>query len=351
MEHPGRNWNRIECWCNQYLGKILPAQVLRWLWVLVHTAAGGYILLLTLFGSLGYVLFLGAPIHELCKETIVAADPAVINPANEGRLVRLCGQLTTTEWVTDPLTGVQARTPWLVRSAGVPLFQPQESEKIVDKTFYAQEWRLGVFRIPHYRPDYHCQTEELTADQLQFTQPAEGYQVTPPQPGDSGVLLSSSQGEPLCYIWYYYYSGPVYIVARQCGDQLLMGDPAASFSYYKPSAFSSGEAFYCLVFLLLGSGGHFIILCLAFSCFRSAQWHATKGRDLFRLPLCLASGLVVGIFCCLYCGIYLVSGNFFHIDLTTNPAHVPGALFLAGGLGLLAYLWKRWREASPAAPR
>ena len=36
MEHPGKVWNAIETWCNKVLGRVLPAQALRWLWVLVH---------------------------------------------------------------------------------------------------------------------------------------------------------------------------------------------------------------------------------------------------------------------------------------------------------------------------
>ena len=75
MEHPGRNWNRIECWCNHYLAKLLPSQALRWLWVLAHTAVGGYILLSTLVGSLGYIICLGWPIYEFCQEKVYEADP------------------------------------------------------------------------------------------------------------------------------------------------------------------------------------------------------------------------------------------------------------------------------------
>jgi hypothetical protein len=352
MEHPGRNWNRIECWCNHYLAKLLPSQALRWLWVLAHTAVGGYILLSTLVGSLGYIICLGWPIYEFCQEKVYEADPAVINPAHEGRLVSLTGQLSTTEWVTDPLTGVQARTPWLRRSTSSPLPRTAAAEKFDDETFYANEWQLGAYRISHYKPDYVYSSMLLPSDQLQFSQPAEGYQVTPPQPGESSsVLLTTTQGEPLCLISYCSDSAPLYIVARQCGNQLLMNDPAAKISLYPTDNKITGHFWEFAVLLTMGSVAHFIMLCLAFSCLRSALWHATGGKDLFRLPLCRASVLVVGICCCLYCGIFLVSGDHALMSFHHTPSHhaiAPGVLFLLGGLGLLHLLWKQWRKAAPA---
>lgn len=49
MEHPGKVWNAIESRVNKYLGRILPAQVLRWLWVLVHGGLVFYCGLIALF--------------------------------------------------------------------------------------------------------------------------------------------------------------------------------------------------------------------------------------------------------------------------------------------------------------
>ena len=345
MEHPGKIWNIIECKCNQLLEHIVPRQALRWLWVLGHTAVAAYVFLTCLAGCIGYVLCIGLPVQKLCKEKIYDTDPAIVNPALEGKLVRLSGQLTTTHMACDPLTGIQAQEPWISRSINTPSRHiPVEilSKLQREATFYAPEWRLGAYCIRHYTPSYQLNSEkELTAEQLNFTQPKENWQITPPAPGESDITLTVPETRDTVTFRIYRNAAPVYIVARQCGNELLMDDPEASFSYYENRDISDfitldSSAITCLI---VGSLAHFGLLCLGLSCLRSAIWHATQGRNILRLPLWQVALPLVVISCCLTCGLFLLT------DGNTSRTLGPGLFFLIAGLGCLAFLARTWLHA------
>lgn len=345
MEHPGRIWNSIECTCNRFLEKLVPRQVLRWGWVLGHSTAALYVLILCLGACLGYIICIGLPVQKLCREKIYDADSVIVNPALEGKLVRLSGQLTSTHKASDPLTGIQVQAPWICRSI---LFEHQVPFRILKELkrkeiFYATEWHLGAYCIRHYTPPSHFNSrKELTAEQLQFTQPKENWQVTPPAPGESDITLTApGSNEPIIFHIYCNTTEPVYIVARQCGNELLMDDPEASFHYNGSWGLNDSITLdiYTIICLILGTLAHFGLLCLALSCIRSAIWHATQGRNILRLPLWQVAISMVVISCCLTIGLFLLT------DGNTTRTLVPGLIFLVAGLSSMAVLAHTWLHA------
>lgn len=377
MEHPGKIWNCIECFFNKYLRIIIPDKVLRWLWVLAHTAVAGYIFLGTLAGCLGYIFCIAMPTQKLCQEKIYEATPEFVNPAHEGKLVQLHGMLIPTTPVCDPLTGIQVKFPWLIRQF-YPLNDrlvdesPDVLEHIkeaLDKTFTAPEWHLGKFRIRNYTPTYYFESETLTADPfclqdspqtysfgkdthtadaVQFTQPKALWKVIPPKAGESAFLLvPPGTEEPIGFVKYSAHTQPVYIIARQCGNELLLDDPAAYFSTHAPYwnpliIMEDGTEIFLLI---IGGLIHFGILCLILSCLRSACWHATQGKNLLRLPLWQVASTLVGFFCFLYCGVYLLT------DDNTGNATGAGLIYLLLAMGLVTFLVRRWLAAAPAQKR
>lgn len=108
MEHPGKVWNAIESRVNKYLGRVLPAQAVRWLWVLVHGGLVYYGVPIALF----IIVMTGALFSHitgvLLQEQAVHAPSDVLNPANDGKLVKICGRVSIPAPACDPLTGVKA---------------------------------------------------------------------------------------------------------------------------------------------------------------------------------------------------------------------------------------------------
>jgi hypothetical protein len=94
------------------------------------------------------------------------------------------------------------------------------------------------------------------------------------------------------------------------------------------------------VLLLLGTGFHFALLCLAFSCLRSALWHATCSRNLIRLSLTQAAVLGVGFSICLSCSIFLLTED--------DQTFTPGLLFSLAATGIAIFTLQLWRYAKPA---
>lgn len=345
MEHPGKIWNCIETLVNKYLGHLLPPRSLRWLWELGYLALGVLALLHSLPACLGYLLCMEVYTENYCREEVFQADPAFVNPAHEGRLVRISGTLSSDSFVRDPLTGVQAKVPWLSRTRSQQQHAPLTEENAEWRmklhgadVFYAPEWRLGAFRIHHYAPSYREDESAIPPHQLSYTPTDEGWQVTPPQEGESFPRLTTPEGILIDYLEYTTRTKPVHIIARQCGNSLLMTDPSAEFRY-QPFVYveRAGFIFPVIPVLLLFQFG---TLCLALSCFRAALWHITMGKNLLRLPLCQAVLFIQGILCCASCALFL---------LLCEPAHksglAQGLIFAASGLLLGLSAYHRWRRA------
>ena len=78
MEHPGQLWNSIESAFNQLAGRLLPAAMLRWGWVLVHAALlCGTCLFLTLTTGVT-AFFVTDSIWSALSEPVYTATPEIV---------------------------------------------------------------------------------------------------------------------------------------------------------------------------------------------------------------------------------------------------------------------------------
>jgi hypothetical protein len=82
---------------------------------------------------------------------VVKGDPNRIDPANEGKLVHVSGELKTTARLTDPDFAISAEATLLVRN--VEMYELQENDK--DRTRYVKSWsavRKDSVRFPDNKP-------------------------------------------------------------------------------------------------------------------------------------------------------------------------------------------------------
>ncbi|MBO5683837.1 MAG: hypothetical protein J6R92_02710 [Akkermansia sp.] len=374
MEHPGHIWNSIETTLNQLAGHILPAPVLRWGWVLVHAGI--------LCGA-GMLLALTTAITAFCvsdciltyqSEPIYAATPDAVNPAHEGKLVKLSGIITTDTMTCDPLTGVQVKAPILTRTTTLSpdqkydqleFIKREEIEKQLNanplpplrrdttgpatsRACITGQGQLGAFRIPHFHwlPAYIYYTTPIPAKDLTFTQAEPGYQIRALSPESPHIVLSTEGGEDICYLQYYTGKDTFYIIARQYGNQLDLSDPDAYISTYESPLWDNrhrvrtrmleGQEIIGLLFMAITA--HFILIALALSSLRSGVWNATASRvDILRLPL-LHMGLLLGSSILLTAsGIFLMAHN--------DSNHItPGIGLIMAAVSILCYTFRRWQS-------
>ena len=347
MEHPGKIWKRLESCVNKYLSNFLPERGLRWLWMVVYFILGGISLLQSIFPCImcsSVIIFL---IHQCYEEKIYDADPSVIDIKHEGQLVRLSGRIDTITPLHDPLTGASINAPWVRREIYNTSPSP-ESEALLsqyhlrDKLFVSNDWLLGSFRIQH-NYDFSQIDEkeaELTAEQIQFTEPAEGIKITPPPPGGTGIKVSTIDDTEICMVEYITCNEPVYIIARQLEGNLYLNGPESRISLSPiPEMNKNGlnatifvTALACAVFL---SG----TLCFALSCLRTGLWHATAGKNLLRLPLWQASLLLTGIAICMGSGLGL---TLLPLSDEITRYSSTGQVLIIASCGLLAFGIQRY---------
>lgn len=376
MEHPGHIWNSIETAFNRLAGRFLPAAALRWVWVLVHAAilfgAGCWLALTTAgisFCVAGIILT-----HQ--SEPIYTATPDVINPAHEGKLVKISGVITSDSMVCDPLTGVQAKAAFLTRTT--TLNPEQEYSKLMysereqiemqmrartmpklrrgtegpeqTRITIAGQGKLGAFRIPRfgeYFGFFHF-TDSLKAKDLTFTQASPGLQARPLSPDSPHVILSTESGEDICYLQYYTGTTTGYLIARQFGNELDLTDQHAQFSTYESDSWQNRrhavrvlmEDQEMTIVLLLAISALCALMLLALASLRAGVWHATAGRvNILRLPLPHIS-LLLGIF------IILLGTGIIHIAACNHYelSAMPGIAVLMVAAGLLCHIICRWRQ-------
>ncbi len=383
MEHPGRIWNSIETAFNRLAGRFLPAAALRWVWVLVHAAilcgAGCWLALATAgisFCVTGIILT-----HQ--SEPIYTATPDVINPAHEGKLVKISGVITSDSMVCDPLTGVQAKGPFLTRTTTLNPRQDyyeltytereQIREEMVKRTMpelrrgtegpeqtritIAGQGKLGAFRIPRfgeYLGFFHF-TDSLKAKDLTFTQASPGLQARPLSPDSPHVVLSTEAGEDICYLQYYTGTTTGYIIARQFGNELDLTDQHAQFSTYESESWQNRrhairvlmEEQEMTVVLLLAILALFVLMHLALASLRAGVWHATAGRvNILRLPLphislLLSAGAILSGTAILQ----MMASR--HYELSAQP----GLAVLMAAAAVLCYTGLRWRSLADTTHR
>ena len=374
MEHPGHIWNSIETTFNQLAGCIFPASVLRWGWVLVHAAV--------LFGAglpLAFTTVLTAFCVSDCirvyrSEPIYTATPDAVNPAHEGKLVKISGIITTDTMTCDPLTGVQVKAPILTRTT--TLSPDKEYDKLefekkaeIEKQLNSSplpplrrsttgpeesraritgQGKLGPFHIPHFHwlPDYVYYTAPIPAKHLTFTQAEPGYQVRTISQESPHVILSTEAGEDICYLQYYSGEDTFYIIARQYGDQLDFSDPDAYIATYESDLWDNRhharqrilEGQDIAALLVMAIAAHFILISLALSSLRAGVWNATASRvDILRLPLLHISLLLSSVLILAASGIFLLP-----LDGCTHLT--PGIGLLMAAVVILCYTFRRWQS-------
>lgn len=355
MEHPGKNWNRIETRCNKYLSRILPPWALRWFWVLAHIGiicSSAFMCLIALilpsFLLAGCILFLNS-------EKIVDAAPTIIKPENNGRLVRMSGKISVPRPAFDSRTGVSAYVPVmkLEKISREPAASESTSGSEVPIStahrLFAPEWRMGAFRLLHAdRHDYFNYFEFSTAasvrrEELLFSQQAEGFAISPLSDESCAFRISTTDGRDLGIYEYLRPPEQYYLIGRQLDGEIDLGDPHAEIGHNEWSvskrrnrafraSFDAGEIIQggisCAIF--------YLFLCLMLSSVRAALYHASGGRNLLRLPLSQASLLLGGAAIC-------VAAAFIQqIEHDTQVSAVPCILSFIVPAGLLAYAVQQW---------
>lgn len=374
MEHPGQLWNSIESAFNQLAGRLLPAAVLRWGWVLVHAALlCGTCLFLTLTTGVT-AFFVTDSIWSALSEPVYTATPEIVNPAHEGKLVKISGVITSDSMVCDPLTGVQAKGPFLTRTTTLNpeqeynLLSREESSEIakhlvehmpelpgnsIDLSFMRNtltgQGKLGVFQIPRFGhlASYIYLKDIMPAQELTFTQAAPGLKARLLAPDSPHIILSTENGKDLCCFQYYTGTTTAYIIARQFGNELDLTDPDASFHTYETERWKEcsharhfmAEPREMAGILFVALSAHFILAAMALSSLRSGVWHASAGQvNLLRLPLLRISLLLGAFIQLLVCGIFLVSIAFYH-----HISPQPGLAALMAAAAILCYTIRRWQ--------
>lgn len=348
MEHPGKIWNRIETWANKYLGLVLPAVVLRWGWVLVHLDVAAFLGLHVLIG-LGLSSCLTAYIiDETIREKPIHAAADRINPANDGKLIKIEGVVNIPCQLCDPVSGVQARGIRLRRD----VMQKDDTLLLQSSCIYPESMRLGAFTLTNYKDKLGWIGDKVVAPQLTRGKPASGFSVTPHKSplhqscGNRQLYeVSSADGSRSSVVMYDVYEvEKLYLLGRQVGDAIDFSERGTYIYEGKPYSWDSPH------YKILGSGDiapALIVLVLAIllsvlvlSSLRSGLWHATGGHNLIRLPLVKAALLLdAGVFC-------PVVGIAFTADHSISQT-TPAALAIALGLGILAFTIRSWRELHP----
>ena len=258
----------------------------------------------------------------LLADDIVSVDPNRIEPANEGRMVYLEGEISVDEVLRDPLFGVEARAAVLFRevrtkgrtssSAATPADYQMPMVYRAD----SRNCRLGAYGLRDVDKDWHCSslplTEKNIPDSLKgrafltdimdgepreiHIQEADGsttivsFMVSCAPPTHWGQLVGRQHGEDVVpgYFCFYtkedyealpytrirnpreYYAYPVYSLCDIClrmGFAFLLATFSAYFCFYFiRKAFSHGSK-QPVVFLIFLS----VFLTLAF--FLWALWY------------------------------------------------------------------------------
>lgn len=341
MEHPGKVWNAIESWLNKYLGRILPAQVLRWLWVLVHGELVFYGGLITLY----LIVMTGALFShitgDMLQEQAVHAPADMVNPANDGKLVKICGRVSIPAPACDPLTGVKAHVIRLERISA-----PDKGNE-TEKCFYPHTLKVGAYTLANYEEELRYGVDEVMPVPLEFGQPAAGYSFAPCDETQKHFELSFLNGAERTRVQYRAYcEDTLYLVGRQVGNVLDFSDPEANIYTFRPVRWESnsprsydGASLEVICLAVMLPFFAYLPLMFVLGSLRSGLWHATGGRDLLRLRLGEATLLLeAGSLCLIYGFIRMIE---------PSPTPIMGLAAFILTLGILAYTLRRWHSLRP----
>lgn len=350
MEHPGKIWNGIETWVNKYLGRILPAAALRWFWVLVHVGIVAWFGLIT-FGSIGLTaMFFNHVMEDVCRERPILVSADRIDPANNGKLIKLCGKVTHDQQLCDPVTGVQARGIRLERQV---FREAEHGGHLFRRSFYPSAMQLGAFKLTNFQKNLRYTGKKVEDADLTTGSPAEGYSVTrlnENETPEKGIFehfeVRSADGSYSVCVWYdVYEADTLYLIGHQLGDEIDFSSENASIHDFKTWHWDADaeriqENIAELSEAFIGLFIAFIATLFILGSLRSGLWHATGGRNIIRLPLVQAALLLIpGAFC-------MISGlGFLFAGRDEYPTAGMACIILS--LGLLGYVLRRWCELRP----
>ncbi len=365
MEHPGKIWNTIESWGNKYLGHILPAIVLRWLWGALQVLLSLLLAMFTLQATLGVAILNVVLVQYLTAERIISCGNAVVNPWNEGKLIKIQGKLTHSAPVYDPVLNVRIDAPCARRD-----FKPNSVETSVLQTpppilgtlltgprILSSETTIGAYRIlnpAHELLDWDEREVPAAPGDISLGAPTAGFTINweNPYSADSRLQLRNEDGVLLGTVTYHVPQPKephLYLIGRQLDGALALNqrethcyDHADYWAEYDRVSLFGFEPFHIcllLICLLIQLG----MLCMLLGTLRAAWWNLTRMADFLRFRLFHASLYACGILSLLASGcgwLILMAVQ----DCAPSRLLLIGFLFLAAGLMLLVYAVQQWRR-------
>ena len=193
-----------------------------------------------LLATLGGGVVTGMFLAYMCDEPVVEADARVVNPENEGKLVRIKGEAVFTGEAVDPVTGVKAAVPMMRRENNYyhsVETKPRHRDFILrhldETTFAAPGLKIGAYPIIRLNENprgYMVGFSDLSKDEVKLSSPADNRTLTPVEDAcNATFILNDSDGEPMAALTYRHYgTSPVYILGRQVDGCLDMSDPEAN---------------------------------------------------------------------------------------------------------------------------
>jgi hypothetical protein len=180
---------------------------------------------------------------------VVEGDPNRIDPANEGKLVHVSGELKTTARLTDPDFAISAEATLLVRN--VEMYQLQENDK--DRTRYVKSWSAVRKDSVRFPPNVNVTVPDATLGAFRLgkgvleklpatinlpiepatVEAARTHVGGPVQRINDTLYLGSNPAQPeignIRISWRIAKPGPVSLIGRQTGTDLVEfqtgGDP------------------------------------------------------------------------------------------------------------------------------
>ena len=364
MEHPGKNWNRIETWGNKVLDRFLPTKALRWCWGVLQALLSLLLTLFTLQATLGVACINVVMVHYLTAERIISCGNAAVNPGNEGKLIRIQGKLTHSAPVYDPVLNVRidapcARRVFTPNDEGIHSLKTPppilETLLTAPRFLSSEATTIGAYRIlnpAHELLGWDDHEAPAAPGDISPGSPGEGVTLTweNPYSADSRLQLRNEDGVLLGTVTYHVPQTKephLYLIGRQLDGALDLNQQethcyghADHWVKYDRNSLLGFEPFH-ICMLLIGLLIQLGLLCMLLGTLRAAWWNLTRKEDFLRFRLLHASLYACSILCLLASGcgwLILMAAQ----DRAPSRLLLIGFLFLAAGLMLLVYAVQHW---------
>ena len=366
MEHPGKNWNRLETWGNKVLGRFLPTKALRWCWGVLQALLSLLLAMFTLQATLGVACINVVMVHYLTAERIISCGNAAVNPGNEGKLIKVQGTLAHSAPVYDPVLNVRIDAPCArrdfklnsVETSALKTPPPILDALLTAPRFLSSEaTTIGAYRIlnpAHELLDWDEREVPAAPGDISLGTPAGGFSLTwkNTYSADSRLQLCNEDGVLLGTVTYHVPQPKephLYLIGRQLDGALDLNQPETH-CYDKADFWAEcnrdshfGFEPFHISLLLIGLLFQLGLLCMLLGTLRAAWWNLTRMADFLRFRLHHAALYACGILSLLASGcgwIILMDVQ----DRAPSRLLLIGFLFLAAGLMLLANAVQHWRR-------